>query len=237
MTDQIPSTLPKLAKPSGIPNGLILTTAIGMVLAFVIGRAFLFQSYFLPSESMRPTINEGDFLWATKWNYGFSNLSLPLQPNLFKGRIFEQPPKRGDLIVFKLPRDNKTDYIKRLIGMPGDRIQMVAGRLLINDVPVKTQMLEPETITDESGSKVTVKRVRETLPEGASYITYDLMDSGLFDDTAVYVVPEGHYFMMGDNRDNSSDSRLDPVTQGGVGYVPAINLIGRVYPPKPKPAT
>ncbi|OYU75032.1 MAG: signal peptidase I [Alphaproteobacteria bacterium PA3] len=131
------------------------------------------------------------------------------------------------MVVFKLPSDPRQDYIKRLIGMPGDRIQVVGGQVILNGTPVKQEMLEPETITEQNGNIRTTTRFRETLPNGRSYVTYDFETNGMFDDTQVFVVPEGHYFMMGDNRDNSTDSRADPILQSGVGFVPAENLVGR----------
>lgn len=204
----------------------IKTIIFALSIAFVL-RVFLFQPFNIPSESMRPGLVVGDYLWTSKWDYGFSRMSIPFEPKLFKGRVFGRDPARGDVVVFKLPRDNKTDYIKRLIGLPGDRIQVVGGQLVINGTPVQHDMIEPETITIANGSTPTVTRFRETLPNGRSYITYDQITNGPFDDTQVFVVPEGHYFMMGDNRDDSSDSRADPVLQGGVGFVPAENLVGR----------
>jgi signal peptidase I len=207
-----------------IITALALFVAIGLALA----RIFLFQPFNMTSESMRPNIVAIDVFWASKWNYGFSRLSTPFFPQNIRGRIGGKPPERGEIVVFKLPRDNKTDYIKRLIGLPGDRIQIVGGKLIINDTPLTYKLLKPETITVSSGDKQNTTRFVETLPNGRNYIIYDLITDGPFDNTEVYVVPEGHYFMMGDNRDNSSDSRADPLLQGGVGFVPAENLVGRV---------
>lgn len=228
MTENTSSELQTTSAPpqgdSLIDN--IKTIIFALSIAFVL-RVFLFQPFNIPSESMRPGLVVGDYLWTSKWDYGFSRMSIPFEPKLFKGRIFGRDPERGDVVVFKLPRDNKTDYIKRLIGLPGDRIQVIGGQLIINGTPVAHQMLEPETITDQSGNTPTATRYRETLPNGRSYVTYDLYTNGPFDDTQVFVVPTGHYFMMGDNRDNSTDSRADPVLQGGVGFVPAENLVGR----------
>ena len=176
---------------------------------------------------MWPGLVVGDYLWTSKWDYGFSHVSIPFEPKIFKGRILGKEPTRGDVVVFKLPADGKTDYIKRLIGLPGDRIQVVGGQLIINGTPVSHELLQPETIKDQSGNVLSVNRYKETLPNGRSYVTYDLQTNGMFDDTQVFVVPEGHYFMMGDNRDNSTDSRADPILQSGVGFVPAENLVGR----------
>jgi len=144
---------------------------------------------------------------------------------LFSGRIFSSKPTRGDVVVFRLPRDDSTDYIKRVIGLPGDRIQMKDGLLYINGTPVKRERAD-DFIDDENGSPEHVRRWRETLPNGVTYDTLDLQDNGFLDSTQEYLVPADHYFMMGDNRDNSTDSRVPPERQG-VGYVPFENLIGK----------
>ncbi|GIU65861.1 signal peptidase I [Candidatus Phycosocius spiralis] len=220
-----PKSLAPAPKGESIKDN-IKTVFFALSIAFVL-RVFLFQPFNIPSESMRPGLVVGDYLWTSKWDYGFSHVSIPFEPKLFKGRIFGHEPTRGDVVVFKLPADGKTDYIKRLIGLPGDRIQVVGGQLIINGTPVPHELLQPETIKDQSGNVLSVNRYKETLPNGRSYITYDMQTNGMFDDTQVFVVPEGHYFMMGDNRDNSTDSRADPILQSGVGFVPAENLVGR----------
>ncbi len=191
-----------------------------LLLALVI-RTLLFQPFSIPSGSMKSTLLVGDFLFVSKYAYGYSRHSLPFSPNIFDGRIFGSEPKRGDIVVFKLPRDDSTDFIKRLIGLPGDKLQMIDGVLHINGEAVKR---EPARDFDENGRAYT--RYRETLPNGVSYLTVDLTPNGLEDNTQVFEVPPGHYFMMGDNRDNSTDSRVPPL-RGGVGFVPAENLIGR----------
>src|SRR5262249_50093179 len=154
----------------------------------------------------------------------YSRYSLPLSPPLFAGRIFATQPRYGDVIVFRLPRDPTIDFVKRLVGLPDDRIQMMHGLLHINGAPVKRERIEDFVETDASGRATRGKQWRETLPNGASYVTLDLMDEGFYDNTNVYVVPSGHYFMMGDNRHNSQDSRA--LSQ--VGYVLFENLVGRV---------
>jgi signal peptidase I len=229
MTDPIATPAKAPAKPAPQGDGLmenIKTIVIALAIALVL-RIFLFQPYNIPSESMRPGLVVGDYLWTSKWDYGYSHVSIPFEPKIFRGRVLERTPTRGDVVVFKLPSDGKKDYIKRLIGLPGDRIQVVGGQLVINGTPVQREELEPETIKDMFGNPSSARRYRETLPNGRTYITYDLISGGIFDDTEVFVVPDGHYFMMGDNRDNSSDSRADPILQDGVGYVPAENLVGR----------
>jgi signal peptidase I len=193
-----------------------------LVLAFFV-RVFLFQPFNIPSGSMIPTLLVGDYLFVSKYAYGYSRYSFPFGPNLFSGRVWAAEPQRGDVVVFKLPRDNETDYIKRVIGLPGDEIQMIHGVLHINGEAIKKEKIEDVTLDDPSGHTRTVARYRETLPNGVTYPVLDLIQEGIGDNTEVYKVPENHFFMMGDNRDNSTDSRF----LSEVGYVPFENLVGR----------
>ena len=193
-----------------------------LLLALVV-RTFLFQPFNIPSGSMKSTLLVGDYIFVSKFAYGYSRYSFPFGPPLFSGRVWASQPKRGDVVVFKLPTDNETDYIKRVIGLPGDRIQMIGGVLHINGQAVKRERVQDFVETEADGSAMRVSRYRETLPDGVSYDTLDLVENGIADNTQEYVVPPGHYFMMGDNRDNSTDSRF----LSRVGYVPFENLVGR----------
>ena len=226
---------------------IVKTIFWALLIALVI-RTLLFQPYTIPSASEEPNLYQGDYIVVSKWSYGYSRHSILFSPPLFKGRIFFTPPKRGDVIVFKLPRDGNTDYIKRLVGLPGDTIQVRQGILYVNgkplpQVPVKTI----ETTDRERTEQATL--MRETNPEGRSYLIQSHGGTEPADNTAVYRVPPHCYFMMGDNRENSADSRFDPGLSSddpllggcgwdssvdsavggeyGVGFVPEENLEGR----------
>ena len=201
-------------------GGLLLSALLTLFI-----RTILFQPFNTPSGSMAPTLLSGDYFFVSKYAYGYSHYSLPFSPPLFSGRIFGSEPARGDVVAFRLPKDGATDYVKRLVGWPGDRIQMKEGLLYINGAPVMRERLADFVATDLCGpSTARVKRWRETLPNGKSYETLDCVDNGFYDNTDVYAVPAGHFFVLGDNRDNSTDSRV----LSAMGYVPFENLIGRV---------
>ncbi len=211
-------------KTSGGVVELVKTVLIALLIAFGI-RTVAFEPFNIPSGSMKPTLLVGDYLFVSKYSYGYSTYSLPYGIRLFGGRIFGRQPERGDVVVFKLPRDPRVDYIKRIIGLPGDRIQMKDGILYINDQPIKRERIE-DFVSTEGGVMTRTAQYIETLPNGRTHHILEQGDDGPLDNTGVYTVPPGDYFAMGDNRDDSLDSRV-PANQGGVGYVPAENLVGR----------
>jgi len=195
-------------------------TALSLFLVVLPVGAFLFEPFTVPGRSMMPALLDGDEVFVSKYAYGYSSSSLPFSLLEFEGRIFPAEPRRGDIAVFRGPKDPSVDYVKRIIGLPGDRIQMKDGVLIINDVPVPQENVD-DFVDEETGERI--RRWRETLPGGVSYVALNLTDSGFLDNTQVYAVPPGHYFMLGDNRDNSTDSRV----LSAIGYVPFENLIGR----------
>jgi signal peptidase I len=216
-----------------------------LLIAFVL-RSFIVAPFNIPSESMLPRLLVGDYLFVAKWPYGYSRHSLPWSIPLIPSRILARSPERGDVVVFKNPADNRTDYIKRVIGLPGDLVQVKAGQVFLNGNPVPrlrmADFLDPISpnspcrpgggdaisVQELPGGRLACRypRYRETLPNGRSY---DVLDIGPFtaDDTNVFVVPEGHFFLMGDNRDRSADSRFPAIANGGIGFVPEENLVGR----------
>lgn len=206
-------------------SGGWLETAKTIVYAILIAvtvRTFAFEPFNIPSGSMVPTLLVGDYLFVSKYSYGYSRFSLPFSPPLFSGRIFGSLPRRGDVAVFKLPRDNETDYIKRIVGLPGDRIQMIGGVLHVNGQPAPRQP-DGEYLDDSGGMGVLKKQYLETVPDGPKHEILKETDDGWANNTPEFVVPPGQLFAMGDNRDNSEDSRY----QNRVGFVPVENLVGR----------
>ena len=202
----------------------MLRTVIYAVLIALFVRTFGYEPFNIPSGSMIPTLLVGDYLFVSKMSYGYSKHSLPFALPLIDDRILFTEPERGDVFVFKLPKDNKTDYIKRIIGLPGDRVQVIRGIVHINDIPVERTKIE-DFITKGFTSNTFNRspQFEETLPNGVKHPILEISDNQMFDNTPVYTVPEGHYFAMGDNRDRSRDSRF----LGDVGYIPRENLIGR----------
>ena len=211
------------AKKSGGLWETVKTVIYAILIALVI-RTFAFEPFNIPSGSMIPSLLVGDYLFVSKYSYGYSRHSLPFSLPLIPGRVFSSEPKRGDVAVFKLPKDNETDYIKRIVGLPGDRIQVRAGRLYINDQIVDRRAVGPYQTRGRLGSIIPSPQYVETLPNG---IEHRILEKGgdqfEFDNTRVFMVPEGHVFGMGDNRDDSLDSR----SLRDVGYIPMENLVGR----------
>jgi signal peptidase I len=220
------------------------------VLVFLVLRSFIFQPFTIPSASDEPNFLQGDYIIVSKWSYGWSKHSFPFSPPLFSGRVFFNAPQRGDVVVFKLPRvlDGRVDYIKRLVGLPGDRIQVKSGVVYINGKPLPRTQLAPGMGDVQTGYSP-VQRYMETAANGRRYIIQQDGQDGPADNTGVYIVPPHCYFMMGDNRDNSLDSRFDPQmpaeasgpaacgwdsavnqylpAEPGVGFVPEQNLVGK----------
>jgi len=195
-----------------------VSVIIQALLLAVVLRTFLFQPFNIPSGSMKPTLLVGDYIFVSKWSYGYSKHSFPFSLGPFEGRIWEGIPERGDVVVFKYPNDTNKDYIKRIIGLPGDTVQMRDSVVYVNDKPVTRG--EQGVFVDE-GSRRSTPIYIETQDSGRSYETIDFDPGTVADNTERFVVPEAHYFFLGDNRDNSADSRFD------VGMVPAENLVGK----------
>lgn len=224
-------------------------TLIYAVLLALVFRSFAFEPFHIPSSSMKDTLLIGDYVFVAKYSYGYSRYSFPFGLPLFHGRLMQRPPERGDIAVFRLPSSPRVDYIKRVVGLPGDRIQVKDGVLYINDVAVpkdpdgdfkeKVRVdgdiiylngeSSAEKVSPDFAEKVgdnanlAIPRFKETLPNGVEYRVLDMTPQGAVDTTGVYTVPPKHYFMMGDNRDNSTDSRFTDQ----VGFIPEENLIGR----------
>ena len=198
-------------------NSLVIAVILAMLF-----RSLLFEPFYIPSGSMKSTLLVGDYLFVSKYNYGYSRYSFPFGLPIFKGRIFEDKPQVGDVVVFRLPKNPSINYIKRLIGLPGDKIQMIDGKLHINGKKLDVKQIDNFIDKDQHGNEVAIARYIETLPNGVSHTILDQDLFGPLDNTHIYEVPEGHYFFMGDNRDNSQDSRM----LNEVGFVPEENILG-----------
>jgi signal peptidase I len=203
--------------------GWILNLALALVIAFGV-RTLLFQPFSTPSHSMSPTLLLGDYFFVSKFSYGYTHYSIPLSPHWFSGRILGSEPARGDVVVFRIPKDDSVDYIKRVVGLPGDRVQVKQGVLYINDAAVKREQMADFVGGDSCGGDAAakVRRWRETLPNGISYEVLDCVENGFLDNTRIFEVPAGQFFVLGDNRDNSTDSRV-----ATFGTVPFDHLVGR----------
>jgi signal peptidase I len=247
MNRSTPASKAKSHGPAEEAVEIARTIFWALLIAFVI-RTLLFQPYTIPSASEEPNLYQGDYIIVSKWSYGYSRHSILFSPPVFSGRVMFTAASRGDVIVFKLPRDGHTDYIKRLVGLPGDTIQVRNGILLINGKPAP-QVAEKRIETDDRGRPEVAILMRETNPEGRSYLIQSHGGDEQADNTALYKVPPHCYFMMGDNRENSADSRFDPGLapddpklggcgwnsgadsqlgdEAGVGFVPEDNLVGK----------
>ena len=198
-----------------------IKTLVGALIIAVLIRSFLFQPFYIPSSSMEPTLLVGDRIFVSKYTYGYSKHSFPFSPNIANKRFFSKTPSRGDLVVFKTPADNRTDYIKRLIGMPGDKIQFINGEIYINEEKIMREKVENKRIIRCGNFFLETNTYTETLPNGIKH-SVSYKKKGSLQNSKIYKVPEDHFFLLGDNRDCSKDSRyLD-----SVGYVNNLNLVG-----------
>ena len=199
----------------------IKTLIYALIIAIIIRSLFL-QPFYIPSSSMESNLLIGDRLFVTKYTYGYSKHSFPFSPNLFQNRFFFNEPKRGDVIVFKTPADNRTDYIKRLIGLPGDELQFINGDLFLNNNQIFKSLISSDQKVYCGNEQIDVNTYEEKLPNGTKYITV-YRKNYTFQNSDKYIIPEDHYFFLGDNRDCSKDSRF----LSEVGYVNKINLVGK----------
>ena len=199
----------------------VKTLIVALIVA-ILFRSLLFQPFYIPSSSMEPTLLVGDRIFVSKYTYGYSKHSFPFSPNFSNNRFFSKEPKRGDLVVFKTPADNRTDYIKRLVGLPLDTVQFINGELFINENKVSRKKSDTRNLVRCGNFNLEINSFIETLPNGVDYMAV-YKKKGTLQNTKKFVVPQNHYFLLGDNRDCSKDSRY----LGSVGYVNKINLVGK----------
>ncbi|MAV62022.1 MAG: signal peptidase I [Candidatus Pelagibacter sp.] len=199
-----------------------IKTIIGALIIAVIIRSFIFQPFYIPSSSMEPTLLIGDRIFVSKYTYGLSRHSFPFSPNIFNERIFYKKPEQGDLVVFKTPADNRTDYIKRLIGLPGDEVQFTEGDILINGKKIIRKKIKTINMVRCGKFSFSVNAYEEILPNGVKYMAV-YNEAGTLQNTKKFKVPDNHFFLLGDNRDCSKDSRY----LESVGYVNFVNLVGK----------
>jgi signal peptidase I len=225
MTTLSPTIRPSRAQSREWKAILVLIVLIPVLWSpLILFRFFLYHPFSIPSGSMAPTLMVGDYVFAAKYAYGYGRYSLPFASSWISGRVFAADPAYGDIVVFRPAKDSSVDYVKRVVGLPGDRIQMRQGQLILNDRPVTRVALQTVHAGTTCGDdEAKARRWRETLPNGASYVTNDCRDDGFLDNTGVFTVPPGHFFVLGDNRDNSTDSRMP-----SFGFVPMDNLVGKV---------
>ena len=222
-------------QPAGMRQGLLeyVRTFFSVVVVVLVVRTFLFESFVIPSGSMIPTLQVGDYIWVSKYTYGYSRFSLPFSPDLFSGRIWAGVPHRGDVVVFRFTKDTSIDYVKRVIGLPGDHIRVTEGQLYLNDMPVPCDNPHPYIAHDETDTSMAGDACTEKLPSsipGAGPVSHDILkltNEGPQNNTPDYVVPPGYFFAMGDNRDDSADSRFMGDGPKDLGFVPMENLVGR----------
>ena len=199
----------------------VKTLFYALLIALFI-RSFFFQPFYIPSSSMEPNLLIGDRLFVSKYSYGYSQHSFPFSPKIFTGRILKKIPKRGDVVVFKTPADNRTDYIKRLIGLPGDKVQIINKDLYLNGIKIEKKQVETSLNINCGGEILKVDAYEETLPNGIKYLAVYRKDAAMINSDE-FIVPNEHYFFLGDNRDCSKDSRF----LSSVGYVNFNNLVGK----------
>ena len=195
--------------------------SLAVFVALII-RSFFAEPFNIPSGSMKPNLLVGDFIFVSKWTYGYSKHSLPFSLPLIPNRIFDSMPERGDVAVFKTPQDNRTDYIKRIIGLPGDKIKIINGQIIINDNLIMRKKNQDFIDVGKNYKTRRIRKYTEYFYEHEVEVL-DITDNGIVDNTPMYVVPDNHFFVMGDNRDNSQDSRF----LNKVGYIPVENLVGK----------